>query len=182
MVYAREHDLDGEPWIGHPDGGGWPIFREGCVIPTFDKLRYEPRTCLQHFPQIEARAGYYLQKWERLLRSTAGLSGTGGPASVNRQRYTRAIQWWRDFLDDHKQRFPGADEDRVGSALVVDEGGPSRDIDLLPLDHEGAAVDLGPVEERCDARAMQFPHRHIYGPPREPNMLECVMTQRRTAW
>ena len=153
-MYAREHDLEGEPWIGHPEGGGWPIFRKGSVLPNFDNLRYEPRTRLQHFPQIQAKAEYYIQKWEGLLRSTAGLSGSGGPASANRQRYTRAIQWWRAFLDDHKQKFPEADEDRVGSALAVDEGGPCREMDFLPLDHEGEAVDLGPIEERCDARSV----------------------------
>ena len=159
MVYAREHDLEGEAWIGHPDGGGWPIFREGSVVPTFDKLRYEPRTRLQHFPEIEARAGYCIQKWEGLLGSTVGLSGSHGPASANRQRYTRAIRWWRGFLDDHRQKFPEASEDRMGSTLTVDESGPRSDIDLLPQDHGGQPVELGPIEERCDASSIQAKHR-----------------------
>ena len=150
-MYAKEHDVDGDPWIGHPDGGGWPIFREGCTIPTFDQLRFEPRTHLQQFQEIEVRAEYYVKKWEGLLRNTAGLSGNGGPSSNHRRRYTRAIHWWRAFLAEHKQKFPQGGEDLAGAALAVDEGGPRSDIDLLPLVHEGEAVDLGPIEERCGA-------------------------------
>ena len=151
-MYAKEHDMEGDPWIGHPNGGGWPIFREGCTIPTFESLRYEPRTRLQHFHEIEAKADYYVKKWEGLLRNTAGLSGDGGPASNQRQRYIRAIRWWREFLADHKHRFPEGGEDPAGAALAVDEGEPLGEVDLLPLDHQGRVVDLGPIEERCAAR------------------------------
>lgn len=148
MVYAKEHDLDGQPWVGREGGGGWPIFLHGTTIPTFDGLRLQPRTPLKHFAGIQDRALYFIAKWQGQLRSTQGLSGSEGPASENRERHLRAIRWWREFLDDHNARFPLNGNDAIGAALCVTESGHGDEEDMLPLQHDGEVPELGPIVER----------------------------------
>ena len=148
VVYAREHDLDGQPWVGQKGGGGWPIFLPGCEVPTFDSLRPQPRTALQHFDGIQQRAKHFVRKWRGLLQSTRGLSGSTGPASDVRARYLRAMGWWQAFLEDHHRRFPSRDSDGVGAALWVTENGTRDEQDSLPLPHAGETPELGPVVQR----------------------------------
>lgn len=62
VVYGREHDLEGQAWVGRPEGGGWPIFLEEANIPSFDGLQLEPRTPLQHFAAIQERALKFVAK------------------------------------------------------------------------------------------------------------------------
>lgn len=148
VVYAKEHDLDSQPWVGRPGGGGWPIFMDASPIPTFDSLRLQPRTPLKHFAGIQDRALYFIAKWQGQLQSTRGLSGSEGPAFENRQRHLRAISWWRQFLEDHNTRFQVQGQDVLGAALSVTESGRGDEQDLLPLQHDGQVPDLGPIVER----------------------------------
>ena len=138
------------PWVGHPNGGGWPIFLESADIPSFSALQRQPRTAIQHYKAIEDRAGLHIKKWRSLLAATARLSGTGGREAVARGRYVRAIRWWVDFLADHRARWP-QDEgmDAAGAALVVEEGGSGDDPDMLPLPHSRPPKSLGPIMQRC---------------------------------
>lgn len=148
MAYAKEHDVDGQPWVGRKDGSGWPIFLAGSEIPTFDTLRLQPRTPLKHFSGIRDRALHFVTKWQGLLRSTQGLSGSDGPATINRQRHVQAIQWWRQFVADHDARFPVHGKDAIGAALWVTETGHGDEQDMLPLPHDGDVPELGPINER----------------------------------
>ena len=155
VVYAREHDNEDAPWVGHPDGGGWPIFLETATLPTFSTLQRQPRTAIQHYKAIEERASQHIKKWRSMLCATAGLSGEGGREAVVRGRYVRAIRWWVDFLADHRARWPqDEDVDATGAALVVEEGGDIDEPDMLPLSHSSAAKNLGPITQRCESPSM----------------------------
>lgn len=146
MVYAREHDDDDAPWVGHPRGGGWPIFLEAAAVPNFGALRRQPRTAVQHFLAVEERARHHMKKWRSLLGATAGLSGVGGGEAHTRRRYARGIRWWADFLADHKARWPL--DDTPSAALLVDECGGGLEEDLLPMPHTVVPGNLGPIIQR----------------------------------
>ena len=168
MVYAREHDTEDAPWVGHPNGGGWPIFLETADIPTFGALQRQPRTAIQHYKAIEERAGHHIKKWRSLLTATAGLSGEGGREAIARQRYVRAIQWWVDFLADHRSRWPqdgGVDD--AGAALAVEEGGNVDDPDMLPLPHSRPPRSLGPLMQRCG-------NVYTFSSPPPPPLQNCT--------
>ena len=151
VVYAREHDNEDAPWVGHPDGGGWPIFLETAAIPTFSTLQRQPRTAIQHYKAVEERALHHIKKWRSLLCATAGLSREGGREAVARGRYVHAIQWWVDFLADHRARWPqDEDMDATGAALVVEESGDINEPDMLPLPHSSTPRNLGPLMQRWE--------------------------------
>lgn len=148
VVYGKEHDLSNQPWVGREDGTGWPIFLEDADVPTFAGLRPEPRTALQHFEEIETRARHFIRKWRGLLAAATGLSGEQGPAATTRLRTEGAVDWWENFLAEHKRTFPTGDMDPAGSALLVAEGGCGDSDAMLPVPHDGGPRVLGRIVQR----------------------------------
>ena len=59
VVYAREEDLEGSPWMGDPEGNGWTIF-DVAKPPTFQDVEFEPRVALADFGAYAKRANHFV--------------------------------------------------------------------------------------------------------------------------
>ena len=100
VVYAREEDLDGGPWMGHADGNGWVVF-DVRKPPLLQDVDFEPRVALADFGLYARRATHFIKKWEEQLASADG--GDSGREYMTRMK--NAVQWWKDFLLAHRAAF-----------------------------------------------------------------------------
>ena len=125
VVYAREEDVDGCPWMGDHEGKGWRIFATENP-PKLSQLEFEPRVGLKDFKRYSQRATHFVKKWREQLAGAAG----GDPAREYPRRLAKAAQWWEEFLKNHKEAFK-QQEDEV--TVVVDKPCATHITQYLPV-------------------------------------------------
>ena len=113
VVYAREENMEGSPWMGDVEGNGWKVF-DVAKPPTLEDVEFEPRVALANFGRYAQRADHFVRKWEEQL------SGAGGGDATREytERIEAAMKWWKDFLVAHRSLF-GQQTDEA--TVVVDK-------------------------------------------------------------
>ena len=124
VVYAREEDVDGCPWMGDHEGKGWRVFASETP-PKLSQLDFEPRVGLKDFKRYSQRATHFVKKWREQL---AGAEG-GDPLREYPRRLAKAAQWWEEFLKNHRETFEQG-EDEV--TVVVDKPCTTHITQYLP--------------------------------------------------
>ena len=114
VVRGRVHDRDSCPWSGDHNGRGWPVFMS--QPPRLRDVPLEPRVGLRDFRDIVKRVRHFTDLWNDYL----GLSGGGGDTPYVR-RLKRALQWWPQFLNEHRRTFGQAADE---CTLAVDAPAP----------------------------------------------------------
>ena len=142
VVVYKEHDREELPWLGNPRGRGWRIFLRDAVVPKLADAPDEPREPYKEFEEVEAKVRPMMDEWER-FRDMAQLGGDMTWAQTRRMHYARAVQWWREFLDGHKEAF------RDGKKSVTGEEAKRL---LPPLDSPLVLPPLQPMRVDCRSR------------------------------
>lgn len=111
VVVFKEHDDPRMPWIGRGDGRatGWPVFREGAVVPRLGDIKVEPRLPLSNLKQVKERVAHFRKRWG----DGAPHPGPGGERVLSRtllehrERIDEAKAWWLGFFHGHDEEFQG---------------------------------------------------------------------------
>ena len=119
VVYAREEDVEGSPWMGDAEGNGWTVF-DVAKPPTLKDVEMEPRVALADFGRYAQRANHFVRKWEEQLSGAGG----GDTAREYTKRIEAAVQWWKKFLSAHRGLF-GQQKDE---ATVVVSNPPTEGV------------------------------------------------------
>ena len=111
VVVFKEHDDPRMPWIGRGDGcgTGWPVFREGVVVPRLGDIKVEPRLPLSNLKEVKERVAHFRKRWgDAEQQPPPGGEGVMSNTLLERrERIEEAKGWWLAFFHAHNAEFQG---------------------------------------------------------------------------